>query len=92
MKLADIESTEEPTNTKNTGGKVTAESLLAQADADVAKGPREAFKAWAANKKRELVEVERRVILIQNEIKQGASDFNKGLWVPPAKSNEKASG
>lgn len=67
-------------------GKVTAASLISQAEAEAAKGPREAFKAWVKNKKIERGEVERRLILIDNELKQAASDFDKGLWVSPNKS------
>lgn len=87
--MADEETIETPK-----GGKVTAESLMAQAEVEAEKGPRESFKQWAKNKRLERKEVERRLSIIDQEIKQAMSDFNKGLWVAPKnqKQDEKSNG
>ena len=84
----------EATEAPGKGGKVTAELLLSQAEVEAEKGPRESFKQWAKNKSLERKEVARRLSIIDQEVKQAAADFNKGIWVAPKnqKSDEKSSG
>lgn len=70
--------------------KATAKSLAAQAEAEVQKGFNESFKAWLKNKKAERRALQQRMDMLTAEIENASRDFDRGIWITPAKAANNA--
>lgn len=75
---------------KGNGGnqKATAKQLRTQARSEVQKQKGESFKAWSKNKETEIEALMLRINLLQSEWDAAEADYDRGIWIAPAKDQK----